>query len=192
MKKTVFLSLLSLLLIPITSHAIEAYKTRGDSACGGTIYMNDDCSDSKHHVWHVSCCPDGYRVQGVHFAKHTSHDTIDTISSYCRSVNKGNEATDNSDFGPEKRINAYCHKSEILTGLVWKDKLTRTGQKRDSMIDIAPVCLNPSNGKKRIAKNMTGPNPNYKTEVGLPKRVVGIALKEHLFDTTDCAAIVVK
>ncbi|OGQ08325.1 MAG: hypothetical protein A3G32_07470 [Deltaproteobacteria bacterium RIFCSPLOWO2_12_FULL_40_28] len=184
----------TLFMLPQLSYAAaanETFRTSKMEACGGTILTNNDCSENPRSTWHVSCCEEGYRVQGVHYARHTHHNTVDALSAVCRSISKGNDAVDNDDFSQEKRINSVCHKTEILTGVTWKDKVTDGGEKRDSAVEVSAICLNPTTGKTRTIQNM-GKENAYTTQVSLPKRVVGIATKEHLFDTTDCTALVVK
>ncbi|HBF13511.1 MAG TPA: hypothetical protein DDW49_09070 [Deltaproteobacteria bacterium] len=188
-------ALLALLGLSANVFAKQALRTMDENVCGGKIIVNEDCKGHDHRKWQVSCCDEGYRIQGVIYTDHAESDSVDTLSAMCRSVAKGNTDIDNRDFGRENRVKITCNNNEILTGVVWKDRVTKAQGQIDSMDSVVPVCVNPATGARRVLSSsdfQNGGGALHKAEVNLPRRVIGIASKERLGDTTDCAAVVVK
>jgi hypothetical protein len=79
-----FLSALTVLtLVSVAGQAQAQY-------CGGSIMHNNDLSGNGRG-WNTSCCPEGYRVQGIACADlPPGQDLMDGCSAVCRSIEKGN------------------------------------------------------------------------------------------------------
>lgn len=172
------------------------YEAKADqqSACGGIIQYNNDCANSGRE-YHISCCPDGYRVQGVAYTDIKDQDHVDAVSAVCRSISKGND-TMPQDFSrtPKKYV---CEKQEVLAGIYSKDVQVQGGDKRDTLDGVTAFCQKPgSNALRKIDNHdISGGREGREQTILLPKRVVGIAYKEHdrgSSDRADCVTIVTK
>lgn len=177
------------------AYAGSAYA---QSYCGGQLVYSQDCA-SNGRDYAVSCCPDGYRVQGVASGDKYKQDYGDAISAVCRSITKGNDMMP-IDF--QRAPAAYvCDKTEVFAGLFCKDMGDRgKGTKSDVLDGCTAVCQKPNSGDLRevyspdISHN---PRQGIRHTVKLPKRVVGLAYKDMdnaggESDRADCAAIIVK
>src|SRR3989338_559024 len=187
--KTLITFLLGAMLLLVTG------VTYAETACGGIVQFNDDCSNSGRG-WHYSCCPDGYRVQGVAYNDIKGQDHVDAISAVCRSISKGNDIM-TEDFSRQPKT-FVCDKSEVMAGTGSKDVLTDSGSFRDSLDGVTAFCQKPgSDGMRRIGNGDIDGNKRAERQqtVLLPKRIVGIGYKEFdkgESDRADCVAIVTK
>lgn len=187
------LSLISLISFSTSSFAQKTFTTKSTSVCGGEIRVSDDCANNKHRYWHVSCCDENYRVQGITYSDHRNSDSVDTVGTVCRSVSKGNKELENRDFGTENKTKLVCKRTEVLTGVQWKDRINSRGKDIDSMDSIVPICTDPSDGSSRTLSTTDADNggKTYKESASLKYEVVGIATRERLSDTTECASLIV-
>ncbi len=169
-------------------------------ACGGRVVHNADC-DSNGRQWTYSCCPDGYRVQGVAYNDLNKQDHVDAISAVCRSISKGNDMMP-SDFS-KTPISLVCNKTEVMAGVASKDVKVNGGDSRDTLDGVTAVCQTPASTSLRtIANNDIDQNSREASvqTVLLPKRVVGIATKDRdnggnsagSSDRADCVTVIVK
>jgi hypothetical protein len=188
-KKTIF-ALVALGMMSFASTSNAQY-------CGGTIVYDNDCG-SNHRGFSVSCCPSGYRVQGVAYSDlPNASDYSDALSSICRSIAKGNDMMP-SDF-QRAPVTHVCDKTEVFAGLECKDMDKRGGVNSDNLDGCTAVCQHPKSKNLRtiysadLASNKRSP---VRHTVLLPKRVVGIAYKDigqkKSSDRADCATIIVK
>lgn len=189
MKKISFYTLF-LFVMMVSSGVVRAE----DYMCGGTLQMNNDCANNDR-AWRVSCCPSGYRVQGVAYTDIQDQDHVDAVSAVCRSIAYGNDTTP-SDFSRTPKT-FVCDKKEVMSGVYQKDVVTSGGSKRDSLDGISPICETPKTGEKRTIENpdIIGGREGSSHEISLPKRVVGLAyrdLDKGDSDRADCVAIIVK
>lgn len=170
------------------------------SACGGTIEYNKDC-DNTRRSWGFSCCPEGYRVQGVAYTDIRKQDHVDAISAVCRSVTRGNDVMPSSDF-QRNPLKLVCEKSEVMAGIYAKDVLTNSGDRRDTLDGLTAVCQHPGDNSLRRIFNadIQGGREGVEFSVRLPRRVVGIAYRERdnkggdagSSDRADCVTIITK
>lgn len=169
-----------------------ALAAQAQAFCGGTPDYSADCS-SNNRAFSTSCCPSGYRVQGVAYNdmrgdSGKGNDIVDAVSAICRSIQKGNDMMP-GDFQATP-ITLMCDKSEVFAGFNVVDH----GGK-DSMDGIVAYCQKPGSTSLRMIGNNgdTGSNGEQHT-VMLPKRVVGIGYKDNPdgSDQADCATISVK
>lgn len=169
-------------------------------ACGGSVQPSNDC-DGNDRQWHFSCCPDGYRVQGVAYTDISKQDHVDAVSSVCRSIARGND-TMPQDFSRTPKT-FVCDNKEVLAGIVSKDVHTDAGGKRDTLDGMTAVCQHPGNKQLRTIMNVDiteNERQGREQTVYLPKRVVGIAYKEFdnggnrtgSSDRADCVTIITK
>lgn len=174
--------------------------------CGGTVVDYGDCSKNVR-AYAASCCPSGYRVQGVAYADINKADFADAYSAVCRSIAKGNDMMP-TDF-QRAPITLVCDKNEVFAGLACKDMSNKgSGKNADASDGCTAICQDAKTGATREIYNQdTAGNPREASRVSvkLPKRVVGIVYKDQdgkddgiangAFggsDRADCAAIVVK
>lgn len=188
--KNIMVGLMSLAVVLSISTA-----ARAQSACGGTIMHNPDC-DSSDRSWSISCCPDGYRVQGVAYNDIRKQDHVDAVSAICRSVSRGNDMMPN-DFSHRAPTQYVCDKQEVLSGVFFKDVRVQGGDDRDTLDGVTAVCENPKNHAKRQLYNadISGGRTGVELSVSLPRRVVGIAYKEldkGTSDRADCVTIITR
>lgn len=162
--------------------------------CGGVRQYNDDCANS-NRSWHVSCCPDGYRVQGVAYNDIEGQDHVDAVSAVCRHISRGNDIMP-TDFGrrPKKFV---CNKNEVMAGIFQKDVITQGGTRRDSLDGVTAICQRPQSTNLRMVPNddIEEGRQGGEMTVLLPKRVVGLAYKEldkGSSDRADCVTIITK
>lgn len=161
------------LLLMVASSAQAQY-------CGGNLVPNNDLGGN-NRGWNVSCCPAGYRVQGVACADlPPDQDLLDGCSAVCRSIAKGNIMQPAYDF--QRTPTVYqCDKTEVLAGIMCKDR-NFEGKGDDDVSDgCTAVCQKPNTSNLRTvySGDIAGTNrdPNQIT-VMLPTRVVGIACKD--------------
>ena len=162
------------------------------------IYNKD--ADNSRRSWHFSCCPDGYRGQGVAYTDIKGQDHADAVSVVCRSVSRGNDIVP-QDFNrtPKQFV---CEKTEVMAGIYCKDILTDGGDKRDTLDGCTAICEHPGSKALRTIYNtdIQGGREGRELVARLPKRVVGIAYKEldnkggdaGSSDRADAATIIVK
>lgn len=165
------------------------------SACGGFIQQASDC-DGNSRKWHISCCPDGYRVQGVAYTDIKGKDAADAVSTICRKVGAmENPPQITGDFQrPAKRYE--CNKEEVMAGISSKDWLAGD-EMSDTLDGVTPMCQKPGSNAVRTVYNpdLQGGRQSREQYVLLPKRVVGIASKERdkgESDKKDCVTIVTR
>lgn len=193
MKKSIFV-LTVLGLFTVASSAMAQI-----SACGGTILYNSDCDNSRRK-WRISCCPEGYRAQGVAYTDVRKQDHADAVSVVCRSVSRGNDVVPvDFNHSPKQLV---CEKTEVLAGIYCKDVQNKGGKNMDTLDGCTAVCEHPgSRDLRRIYQHdIQGGREGKEYSVRLPKRVVGIATKElddkggdpGKSDRADCAALIVK
>lgn len=170
-----------------------AGQVQAQSACGGTVQYTSDCSGNDR-AWHFSCCPSGYRVQGVAYTDISKQDHVDALSAVCRSISRGNDMMPSSDFErtPKQFV---CDKSEVMAGIIRKDVKVQGGDSRDSLDGLTPLCQHPGSKALREIYNVDiqGGRSGEQQVVYLPKRVVGLASKEldrGSSDRKDCVAII--
>ncbi|MBI4410958.1 MAG: hypothetical protein HY541_00540 [Deltaproteobacteria bacterium] len=173
-----------------------AGKVNAQGACGGTVEYSNDCAGNDRK-WHISCCPDGYRVQGVAYTDIKDRDAIDAISTICRKVGAmDNPPQITGDFqkAPKK---FECNKEEVMAGIRSKDRAA-DDNKSDTLDSIEVACQNPKGKNLRWVYNTDAMNngraPREQT-VLLPARIVGIASKEKekgTSDEKDCVTVVTK
>lgn len=156
--------------------------------CGGSPDFSNDCS-SNNRAYATSCCPAGYRVQGVAYNDMRSsgnNDIVDAVSAVCRSISKGNDMMP-SDFQAPP-VTLMCDKSEVFAGMSVVDL-----RGNDAMDGIVVYCQKPGSTSLRMVGNNGDTGSNGETHtVMLPKRVVGIGYKDNQGDQADCATISVK
>lgn len=190
--KNTLLSLLALSLVLLASPGTSVAQ---ESACGGTIQYSADCSNT-NRSYHISCCPDGYRVQGVAYNDIKGQDHVDAVSAVCRSIKRGNDIMP-QDFSrdPKKFV---CEKSEVMAGIYSKDVRVQGGDDRDTLDGVTGVCQHPGSSSLRRIYNQdidSNPRDGREQSVLLPKRIVGIAYKETdrgSSDRADCVTVITK
>jgi hypothetical protein len=187
--KTALLTLLALAIFFVSKPILAAED------CGGVIQYTEDCANNGRH-YKITCCPDGYRVQGVAYNDIKGQDHTDAVSAVCRNIARGND-TMPTDFGrsPKKFV---CDNNEVMAGILSKDVITDSGDKRDTLDGVTAICQHPGSTNLRILANKDiDSNTRHGREltVLLPKRVVGIAYKEldkGTSDRADCVTIITK
>ncbi len=190
MKKYLF-SLFSLMVIGLFQSGI----VWAQEACGGVIQYSNDCAGNDRK-WHISCCPDNYRVQGVAYTDIKNKDAVDAISTICRKGGASeNPWMPTGDFQrPAKKFE--CNKEEVMAGIYSKDRMADDG-KSDTLDGLTAFCQKPGSNALRKVYNadIEGGREGREQTVLLPKRVVGIASKEKEkgeSDEKDCVTIVTK
>ena len=172
----------------ISFSAADAY-----AFCGGSIVYDNDCG-SNRLAYSASCCPPGYRVQGVIYNDLKGQDNTDAVGSVCRHVKNGNIMVA-SDFynrgnrGRKGPVQFVCDRREVMAGLACKDL-----PKKDSLDGCTAVCYNPRTRKTRYLYNPdleSNPRMYVVHTVDLPNRVAGIGYKEEKLrtDRADCVSI---
>lgn len=156
--------------------------------CGGSPDYSNDCNNNPKG-FATSCCPNGYRVQGVAYndmRSSSNNDIVDAVSAVCRSIQKGNDMMP-SDFQAPP-ITMVCDKTEVFAGMSVVDL-----NKNDAMDGIVVYCQKPGSTSLRMIGNNgdTGSNGETHTTL-LPKRVVGIGYKDNQGDQADCATVSIK
>jgi hypothetical protein len=174
--------------------------------CGGQVMDYGDCSHNAR-AYSASCCPDGYRVQGVAYSDIHKADFADAVSAVCRSISKGNDMMP-TDF-QRAPVTYVCDKNEVFAGLACKDMADKgSGKNADALDGCTAICQNAKTNAIREIYNpdMAGnPREAARVSVRLPQRVVGIVYKDQDgkddgkangayggSDRADCAAISVK
>ncbi|MBF0105239.1 MAG: hypothetical protein HQM16_07920 [Deltaproteobacteria bacterium] len=164
--------------------------------CGGTIVSDNDCDSNTGRPYSTSCCPDGYRAQGVAYNDMAGSDEADAISPICRSITAGNDMMP-TDFQTTP-VSHLCDNTEVMSGIACKD-MPLQGAQADYLDGCTAVCFNPTTKQTRtLHSEDLGGNTgrSYVTHtVELPNRVFGIAYKDSnngtgKSDVADCATIV--
>jgi len=179
MKK--FLATMAIMATFMVSSLVQA-----QSYCGGNIVFNSDLS-SNNRSWNTTCCPDGYRVQGIACSDLPNQDLGDGCSAVCRSISKGNRMIANSDNQRTPDVKE-CNNSEVLAGIMCKDMAKNSKGDDDVSDGCTAVCQKPGSTNLRVVhKDDIAGNPREQnqTTVLLPKRVVGIACKDVQKGTSD-------
>lgn len=162
--------------------------------CGGTIVENNDCNHNSRS-YAASCCPSGYRVQGIAYDDMQGTDDADAYASVCRHVVNGNIRMP-SDFRGTPIV-LMCDKTEVFAGVACKDSGSHGGGKNSDASDgCTAICQKPG-GEKRFLYNADTENNNKRSysqhTVDLPNRVVGILYKDMSNavdkDRADCVTI---
>lgn len=169
-----------------------AVSTQAYSICGGTVVYDNDC-DSNAQAYAESCCPQGYRVQGVVYNDLKGQDNTDAIGAVCRHVKNGNvliasDFQNRGENGNKPAVSYVCDKTEVLAGILCKDL-----QKKDALDGCTAICQKPG-GQKMIMSNPdldSNPRDYVYHTVDLPNRVAGIGYKEERehTDRADCGNI---
>lgn len=160
--------------------------------CGEPVVTDEDC-DSNELKYSESCCPTGYRVQGVVYNDLIGQDNTDAVGALCRHVTKGNVeiASDFANQGNNDRkkpIQFVCESEEVLAGIACKDL-----PKKDALDGCTAICQKPG-GAERVVYNpdlASNPRTFVRHVVKLPNRVAGIGYKEEKLksDRADCTSI---
>ncbi|MCP5464975.1 MAG: hypothetical protein H7A33_08130 [Deltaproteobacteria bacterium] len=193
MFRKVIFSFLSVSLLLVGNFAQAQY-------CGGTVVNDNDCG-SNARPFAVSCCPDGYRVQGVAYNDLYKSDYADAVGPVCRHVVKGNDMLV-VDFQTSPVLHV-CDKTENMVGIACKDMPKKGGKNSDVLDGCTAICKNPKTNQTRLlySADLAGNGRSYvKHMIDLPQRVVGMAYKDgdwkgaHVggSDRADCATIVHK
>ena len=167
-------SILSMAVFALT--ALAANTSFG--FCGGTPVYNNDCA-SNPRGYAVSCCPRGYRVQGVAYNDHAGSDYVDAVSAVCRHVVKGNDMMP-TDF-QRPPVVFMCNKTEVMAGIAQKDMPKKGGKNSDVLDGVTAICQTPGSKSLRMVYNrdLAGNGRSYvRTVTYLPNRIVGIAYKD--------------
>lgn len=186
----------SIVVLATLSLISLAGNVLAQSACGGTMMANNDLS-SNGRPWGISCCPDGYRVQGIACSDlPPDQDLADGCSAVCRSISKGNIMMPANDFQRQPDP-VMCPKQDVMAGIVCKDMNHNSKGDDDVTDSCTPVCQHPGSTALTVMSkgdlNNNGREANQMT-VMLPQRVVGIACKDINKGTSDrldsCSPIV--
>lgn len=169
------------------------------SFCGGNVVPDNDC-DSNPRNFSTSCCPSGYRVQGVAYSDMSNSDYADAVSAVCRHIQKGNDMMP-TDF-QRSPVVFMCEKQEVLAGIACKDMDKKSGKNSDNLDGCTAICQRPGDSNLRMVYNndIAGNSRSFvQHTVSLPERVVGIAYKDvnkerdandyDNSDRADCATI---
>lgn len=158
--------------------------------CGATVVADEDC-DSNDLTYAQSCCPEGYRVQGLIYNDLKGQDNTDAVGAVCRHVAKGNieiasDSFNRGDKGEKQPVSYVCENNEVMSGMACKDL-----PNKDALDGCTAVCMKPD-GAERIVYNpdlASNPRAFVKHVVNLPNRVAGIGYKEEKLktDRADCA-----
>lgn len=187
LKKVTLIALVGALSFLVSQNAYS-------QSCGGNIAYDNDCgSNGRNYV--ASCCPSGYRVQGVAYNDMRSsgnNDRADAVSAVCRSISKGNIMMP-TDFQTTP-ITLQCDPTEVMAGINCNDL-----KGEDSLDGCTVYCQKPGSTNLRTVGNNgdTGGNGASHT-VYLPQRVVGVLYKDldkganQSSDRADCATIATK
>jgi len=182
MAKYTFICLATLASLLIASVSYAQY-------CGGNIQYSSDLTGNSR-PWNVSCCPTGYRVQGIACADlPPKQDFGDGCSAICRSISKGNIMQPANDFQRHPAL-YQCDKTEVLAGIVCRDSTGHGGGSQSDVADsCTAVCQKPGSKNLRVVYNNDF-NTNAKSAQNrvvtyLPTRVVGIACKDQDKGTSD-------
>lgn len=169
------------------------YSSQAFSICGAQIVPDNDCG-SNVLAYSESCCPAGYRVQGVVYNDLKGQDNTDAVGAVCRHVKNGNIeiASDFYNRGNKRRkapIQFVCDRTEIMSGIACKDL-----KKKDALDGCTAVCYNPVTRQSRTLYNQdlaSNPRAFVMHTINLPNRVAGIGYKEEKIrtDRADCANI---
>lgn len=188
-----------LILSAVCGAAIVMSATSAYSFCGGMVVSDNDC-DSNPRNFSVSCCPGGYRVQGVAYSDMSNSDYADAVSAVCRHIQKGNDMMP-TDFQRQPVV-FMCEKQEVMAGIACKDMDKRGGKNSDNLDGCTALCQKPGSGNLRMVYNNDiagNPRSYVQHTVQLPERVVGIGYKDvnkdrnasdwNNSDRADCATI---
>ncbi|MBF0104505.1 MAG: hypothetical protein HQM16_04165 [Deltaproteobacteria bacterium] len=182
-------TLLSLVVLGL----VLAAGTASAQYCNGTIVPDNDC-DSGNRAYSTSCCPRGYRAQGVAYNDMAGSDEADAISPICRHVSKGNDMMP-TDFQTQP-VQHLCDKTEVMSGIACKD-MPKKGAQADDLDGCTAICYNPKTKQERMlySADLEGNRSRqYVThKIDLPNRIFGIAYKDRdrgSSDVADCATIV--
>lgn len=170
-----------------------AYSSEALSICGASIVPDNDCG-SNSQSYSDSCCPAGYRVQGVVYNDLKGQDNTDAVGAVCRHVKNGNIqiASDFYNRGNRRRkspVQFVCESREILAGIACKDL-----PNKDALDGCTAICYNPRTRRQRVLHNSdlsSNGRSFVKHTIKLPNRVAGIGYKEERrrTDRADCANI---
>lgn len=172
-------------------------QAQSSMICGKTTVPDNDC-DSNATQYSESCCPPGYRVQGVIYNDLKGQDNADAVGAVCRHVQNGNIkiASDFDNRGNNGRkgpVQFVCDHTEVMIGLACKDLV-----KKDALDGCTAVCYNPKRHTTRIMDNYditSNPRSYVMHTIELPYRVAGIGYKEERkgshgsTDRADCANV---
>ncbi|EKD51279.1 MAG: hypothetical protein ACD_62C00293G0015 [uncultured bacterium] len=167
-------------------------------SCGGTIVSDNDCT-SNNRPYAESCCPSGYRVQGVAYNDMNKSDYVDAVSAVCRHVVKGNDMMP-TDFQTAP-VTHVCEKVEVMSGISCKDMPGKgSGHNSDILDGCTANCMNPTSKQTRMlySADLAGNGRPYVTHtIDLPNRIVGVLYKDGDWkgdyvggsDRADCATV---
>lgn len=186
MLKRTFLGLALLGLICVSSTAMA-------QDCG-TIVSDNDCDSNGKRGYSTSCCPKGYRAQGVAYNDMAGSDEADAISPICRHVTKGNDMMP-TDFQTTP-VTHLCDKNEVMSGIACKD-MPKQGAQADDLDGCTAICFNHKTKAERtlFSNDLEGNTGRQYVihKIDLPNRIFGIAYKDRdhgSSDVADCATVV--
>lgn len=160
--------------------------------CGSAAIPDNDC-DSNELNYSESCCPDGFRVQGVVYNDLKGQDNTDAVGAVCRHVNQGNieiasDFQNRGDKGEKRPVSYVCESSEVMSGIACKDL-----PNKDALDGCTAVCKKPNGGERVVYNPDLASNPRayVKHTVNLPNRIAGMGYKEEKpnSDRADCANV---
>lgn len=173
-------NLVGILLLVVGVMAYPQFS-EAQHACGGEVRQINDLAGNGRS-YRFSCCPDGYRVQGVAYSDvGKDHDHADCVTTVCRSISQGNISIGSSDCSNASRMKQFeCDKTEVMAGLVRKDLIGEGSSDRDTADGFTPLCQKPgSNALRRVYNHdIEGGREGEEISVLLPQRVCGIASKD--------------
>ncbi len=169
-----------LIVMSILASSVIASHAQAQSFCGGTVVFSGDLA-SNNRAWNTTCCPDGYRVQGIACADlPPDQDLADGCSAVCRSIAKGNRMIVSNDFQRTPEA-IECNNSEVFAGVVCKDMSKNSKGDDDVSDSCTAVCQKPGSDRLRVVSKFDidgNPRQPMQSTVSLPRRVVGIACKD--------------
>lgn len=176
------LTTVAALAVIVSAGTVQAF-------CGGQVAVSNDCAGNQE-PYATSCCPQGYRVQGVAYSDLKGEDGLNGIQAYCRKY-KGNETTiPNKDQleGGKGIVTIACESTEIMSALGCDDM-----QGKDKLDGCIIECYNPTTKASRWVNpnGDIGSNPRAVSRIKLPNRIQGIGWKKNHGNTdqTDCADV---
>lgn len=173
------------ILLAVTAIATVLVAGQVQAFCGGQVKVTNDCSGNAEG-YASSCCPSGYRVQGVVYNDLKGEDGLNAMSAYCRKY-KGNETTiPNQDQmqGGKGMVTLSCEPTEIVIAVGGADM-----PGKDKLDGVGIKCFNPTSKAERwVLPGGDIGTPNDVSEVRLPNRIQGIGWKKNHGNTdqTDC------
>jgi hypothetical protein len=163
-----------ILTLAVAGAASLLVASQAYAQCGGYPLNDSDLSGNSRPLV-SSCCPAGYRVQGMAYSdmrNSGNDDRVDAVSAICRSIAKGNDMMV-SDF-QSPPITLMCPKEYVNAGGNCVDL-----RGEDALDGCVIYCQKPGSTELMMVGNNgdSGPTGSMQT-VLLPKRIVGIGMKD--------------